>query len=64
MEMFGRESLGSQMKAADKEGVALALIMGQKEVFEESVIIRDMGSGAQEIIPLKKVAEEVKKRLK
>jgi len=64
MEMFGRESLGSQMKAADKERAALALIMGQKEVFEESVIIRDMGSGAQEIIPLKKVAEEVKKRLK
>ncbi|MEK7549200.1 MAG: histidine--tRNA ligase [Patescibacteria group bacterium] len=64
MEMFGRESLGSQMKAADKEKAALALIMGQKEVFEESVIIRDMGSGAQEIISLKKVAEEVKKRLK
>ncbi len=64
MEMFGRESLGSQMKAANKEKAALTLIMGQKEVFEESVIIRDMKSGAQEIIPLKKVAEEVKKRLK
>ncbi len=62
-ESFGKESLKAQLKIADKEGSLLALILGQREVFEESVIIRDMTSGAQETIALSKVIEEVKKRL-
>lgn len=64
IESLGKESLKAQMKLADKEGVEMALILGQREVFEESIIIRDMKSGAQETVPLSKVVEEVKKRLK
>ena len=41
----------------------LALISGQKEVFEESVIIRDMGTGNQETVPLNKMVEVIKKKL-
>ncbi len=63
-ESFGRESLKSQLRVADREKAELALILGQKEVFEESIIIRDMRNSAQETVPLKKVVEEVKKRLK
>jgi len=63
-ESFGRESLKSQFRTADKEKSLLALIIGQKEVFEESVIIRNMASGVQETVPLAKVVEEVRKRLK
>lgn len=63
-ESFGRESLKSQLRIADKEKAELALILGQKEVFEESIIIRDMRNSAQETVPLKKVVEEVKKKLK
>lgn len=63
-ESFGKDSLKSQMRVADKEQVQLTLILGQKEVFEESIIIRDMETGAQESVPLEKVVEEVKKRLK
>ena len=64
IESLGKESLKAQMKLADKEGVEMALILGQREVFEESIIIRDMKSGAQETVPLSKVVEKVKKRLK
>lgn len=61
-ESLSRESLGSQLKIADREKAEIALILGQREVFEESIIIRDMKSGAQEIVPLNKVVEEVRKR--
>lgn len=63
-ESFGRESLKSQLRVADREKVEFALILGQKEVFEESIIIRDMQNGVQENVPLHKVVEEVKRKLK
>jgi len=42
----------------------IALILGQKEAYEESIILRDMETGVQESVPLSKVVEEVRKRLK
>jgi histidyl-tRNA synthetase len=63
MESFGKESLKSQLRVADKEGINTALILGQKEVFEENIILRDMKSGAQETVPLSKVVDEVKRRI-
>lgn len=62
-ESFGKDSLKSQLRNADKVNATLALIMGQKEVFEETVIIRNMKTGLQETVPVKKVVEEVKKRI-
>lgn len=62
-ESLGKDSLNAQMRAADKSGAALALIFGQKEVFEDSIIIRDMKTGAQETVPLKKIVNEIKKRI-
>jgi len=62
-ESFSRESLKSQLRAADKEKTRLALILGQREVFEEVIIVRDMRTGNQETVSLKKVVETVKKRL-
>jgi len=64
IEALSKESLKAQLKAADREGVPLAIILGQKEIFEESVIIRDLKSSLQETIQFGKMVEEVKKRLK
>ncbi|MDE2001460.1 MAG: histidine--tRNA ligase [Patescibacteria group bacterium] len=64
IESLGKDSLGAQLRAADKEGSDYALIFGQKEAFEESVIIRDLRNSVQETVPLKKMIKEVKKRLK
>lgn len=63
-ESFGKDLIKRQMMLADKSEAPLALILGQKEVFEESVIVRDLKSGVQETVPMTKVIEEVKKRLK
>jgi histidyl-tRNA synthetase len=63
-ESIGKDSLKAQLKVADKEGADMALILGQKEVFEETIIIRDMKTGAQETVPLERAVEEAKKKIK
>lgn len=60
---FGKEGIRGQLRQADKLGVSLALIIGQKEAMENSIIIRDMSSGMQETVSLKKAVEEVQGRL-
>ncbi|PIR93100.1 histidine--tRNA ligase [Candidatus Falkowbacteria bacterium CG10_big_fil_rev_8_21_14_0_10_43_10] len=61
---FVKDNLKSQLELADKLGVKLTLIIGQKEMMDETVIIRDMESGMQEVFDFKKVYEELDKRLK
>ncbi|MBI2587829.1 histidine--tRNA ligase [Candidatus Azambacteria bacterium] len=63
-ESFGRSSIKAQLRIADKLGVAVALILGQKEALDGNIILREMRSGVQEIIPLGRFIEELKKRLK
>lgn len=63
-EALGRPSIRAQMAVADKMKVDYALILGQQEVAEETIIIRDMKGGSQEVIPLGKLMKELKKRLK
>lgn len=63
-ESLGKDSLKNQLRSADRERANLALILGQKEVYEESIILRDLDSGTQESILISKVVEEVKKRLR
>ncbi|MDP3953761.1 MAG: histidine--tRNA ligase, partial [bacterium] len=60
---LGKSSLSTQLEAANKAGASFALILGQKEVFEESIIIRDMVSGTQETVPLGKVVGKIKRKL-
>jgi histidyl-tRNA synthetase len=63
-ESFGRGSLKSQLKVADRLGVEITLILGQKEALDGTVIVKDMASGNQEIAIAEKLVDEVKKRLK
>lgn len=63
-ESFGRDSLKAQLNRADRLGVKFALILGQKEALEGTIIIRDMRTGSQETVKLAKIVEEIKKRLK
>ena len=62
-EALAKESLKAQLKVADKEGIGLALILGQKEIYEKSIIVRDLVSGLQEAVQLEKLPDEIKKRL-
>ena len=61
-ESFGKDSLKTQLRTADKLGVSYALILGQKEALEGTIIIRDMKSGKQETVKLEKVVKEMQKK--
>lgn len=64
VESVGKQSMKAQLKAADRSKAPLALILGQKECFEDTAIVRDMRTGVQEIVLQPKLVEEVKKRLR
>jgi histidyl-tRNA synthetase len=63
-EAFGKDSLKSQLKLADKLGVKYVLILGQREAMEKEIIIRDMKTGKQITVKLNRVIKEIEKRLK
>ena len=63
-EALGKGSLKAQLRQADKDEAVIALIFGQKEAFEKSIIIRDLATGSQESVLLDKFIKEVKKKLK
>lgn len=62
-EASGKNALKAQLEVANKLDVKLTIILGQKEVLDETVIIRDMESGAQEIVDAKKIVSIVQKKL-
>lgn len=53
------DGLSLQMEKAKEMKVPYALIMGLKEVQEESIIVRDMFTRAQETVPVENAAEEL-----
>ncbi|MDP3982147.1 MAG: histidine--tRNA ligase [bacterium] len=63
-ESLGRDSLRAQLARADKLGVSHTLILGQREVLDNSIVIRTMGSGAQKTVKLNEAVEEVKKLIR
>ncbi|MDD5464697.1 MAG: histidine--tRNA ligase [Candidatus Moranbacteria bacterium] len=63
-ESFGRGSLKSQLRVADRLGVEITLIIGQKEALDETVIVKDMVSGTQETVNHERLIIAVRKILK
>ncbi|OGZ62859.1 MAG: hypothetical protein A3H51_00915 [Candidatus Spechtbacteria bacterium RIFCSPLOWO2_02_FULL_38_8] len=63
-EALGRDSISAQLKFANKLGVDMAIIIGQKEALDNIAIIRDMKSGSQEVVSEEKLVIEIRKRLK
>jgi histidyl-tRNA synthetase len=61
---LGRDSIKSQLRIAHRLGVKFTLIFGQKEALDGTIILREMDTGVQETIPMEKIVDEVKKRLK
>ncbi len=60
---LSKNGLRPQLEIANKLGVRYSLVIGQKEVQDETVIVRDMESGVQEIIGFQKAAHDLKKKL-
>ncbi len=63
-ESFGRGTLKSQLRVANRLGVEVTIILGQKEVLDGTAIVKDMVSGTQETVVQEKLVDAVKKLLK
>lgn len=63
-ESLSKDSLKVQLVRADRLAVRYALIMGQKEALDKTVILRDMKNGTQDTVKIDKAVNEIKKRLK
>ncbi|SPF52112.1 Histidine--tRNA ligase [Candidatus Desulfosporosinus infrequens] len=61
MDLLGR-SLKTQLKAANRLGAQYALILGETELEQNLLLIRDLRLGDQIEIPLVKAVEEIKKK--
>jgi len=60
---FTKNSLKSQLALANQLKVKYALIIGQKELLDGTILLRDMESGSQEVLDLKRVKSIMLKRL-
>lgn len=58
---LAKSSLKTQLEIANKLNASHSLILGQKEVHDGTIIIRDMDSGNQETIDQNKLIIEIKK---
>lgn len=63
-ESLGRDSVKVQLKIAERFSSRFALIIGQKEALDGTVIVREVGSGIQETVSQEKLIEFLKKKLK
>lgn len=62
LDLNGR-SLKSQMKRADRLGAEYVLIVGEKELEEGSVILRNMNTKEQTAIPIDDIVKKIKEKL-
>lgn len=60
---FCKEGIKPQLEIANRLGVKFAIIIGQKEMIDGTILLRDMENGIQEVIDFQKVLPEVRKRL-
>ena len=60
---YGGKALKTALRAADAAGAKLALLLGDHELGDGVVTVRDMTSGEQVAVPLGAVAEVVRERL-
>jgi histidyl-tRNA synthetase len=58
---LSKDSLSIQLGMAERLGVPWVIILGQKEVIENSVIIRNMEDRSQQSVPIPELADYIKK---
>ncbi len=59
----GHRGLGSALKAAEKTGVALAVLVGQDETARRAVVVKNLATRTQEELPRKGLADALRARL-
>jgi histidyl-tRNA synthetase len=61
---LGRDKMGGQMATAERLKVPYILIMGKKEAMDNTIMIRDVSTRAQETIQISELASHLKKLVK
>lgn len=61
LQSLSKDSLGTQLGTAEKLKIPYTIILGQKEVIDGTVIVRNMDTRSQEEIKVEKLADYVKK---
>lgn len=56
---YDGKGLKSAMKAAGNSGARLALILGEQELADGTVVVRDLATGEQQAVPLPKVVDHL-----
>ncbi len=56
-------SLKAQLRSADRSKAPLSLIIGQREAFDATAIVREMDDGSQETVAQSAILETIHKRL-
>lgn len=59
MTHFGGGNFKKQFKRADKVGAAVALVLGENEVAEKTVVLKDLAGGEQETISQTEIASKL-----
>ncbi|MDD5567515.1 MAG: histidine--tRNA ligase [Patescibacteria group bacterium] len=62
-ESFAKDGIKPQLEIANRLNIKIALILGQKENIDGTILMRDMESGTQEVINYEKIIPELRKRL-
>jgi histidyl-tRNA synthetase len=57
---YDGRSMRSQMKAADRSGARVAVIVGEQEAADKTATVRDLGRAEQEIVPRDQVVDRVR----
>ncbi|MFH0853032.1 MAG: histidine--tRNA ligase [bacterium] len=62
-ESLSKDGIKAQLEVADRLGAKFALIIGQKEMMDGTILVRDMENGIQEVVDFKRAVPEILKRL-
>lgn len=57
------DSLGTQLRKAENAGAQYAIIVGQKEFVDKTVILRDLKAQSQEHVPISQIVPHLKRLL-
>ncbi|MEM3623577.1 MAG: His/Gly/Thr/Pro-type tRNA ligase C-terminal domain-containing protein, partial [Candidatus Bathyarchaeia archaeon] len=58
VEVMGRK-ITKALEDADRRGVKYAIIVGEKELKEDAVVVRDLIKREQKTVKIKKIVEEI-----
>jgi histidyl-tRNA synthetase len=60
---LSKDSLSAQLSQAERMGVPWVVILGQREVIENTVIVRNMENRSQDVVAVAELSDYIKKKI-